>query len=162
MTNDSTPSKPAPDLRAQRRGRRETGIARREPGNSCSRIAKIVQASAATVRREIDRALADRPLDAPERFARAQIARLVKALRLAEAAVELGELKAVETYLRIVAALDRYHELAAGSPTPLRSTKAQPRAPLAPPKELTFVNPSANHEPTGFDEARGTTEEPER
>ena len=44
-----------------------------------------------TVRREIDRALAERRLDAPERFAQVQVARLVKALRLAEAAIELGE-----------------------------------------------------------------------
>ena len=42
----------------------------------------------------------------------------MKALQeLAEAAVELGELKAVAAYLRVVAALDRYHELAAREPS---------------------------------------------
>ena len=110
-------------------------------GYTYSQIAKVVRTSVATVRREIDRALAERRLEPPERFAQAQVARLIKALRLAEAAIELGELKAVAAYLRIVAALDRYHELAAGSPPPLRSTKAPPRALPTPPKALTFAAP---------------------
>jgi DNA-binding CsgD family transcriptional regulator len=74
MTEDTTA--PAPDVRAQRRGQRETGVARREryfnlmvSGHSCSQIAKMVRTSVATVRREIDRALAERRLDAPESFA---------------------------------------------------------------------------------------------
>ena len=121
MTDDPAPPSEAAGVRAQRRARRETRIVRRErcfnlmtSGYSLSQIAKMVQASAATVRREIDQALAERRLDAPERFAQVQVARLMKALRLAEAAIELGEMKAVATYLRVVAALDRYHELAAG------------------------------------------------
>jgi DNA-binding CsgD family transcriptional regulator len=155
MTNDPTPLTPAPDVRAQRRARRATRIARREryfslmaSGYTCNQIAKMVRTSAATVRREVDRALAERRLDAPERFAQVQVARLVKALRLAEAAIELGELKAVATYLRVVAALDRYHELAAGSPPPpRRSTKAPPLALPAPPEALTFAAPPASNEP---------------
>jgi DNA-binding CsgD family transcriptional regulator len=166
MTDDPAPSTPAPDLRAQRRARRQIRIARREryfnlmaSGYSYSQIAKMVRSSVATVRREIDRALAERRLDAPERFAQVQVARLVKALRLVEAAVELGELKAVATYLRIVAALDRYHELAAGAPSPRRSTKAPPLAPPAPPKALTFDAPPASDDPSTVDEARGAAEE---
>jgi transposase len=166
MTDDPAPSTPAPDLRAQRRARREIRIARREryfnlmaSGYSCSQIAKIVRTSVATVRREIDRALAERRLDAPERFAQVQVARLVKALRLAEAAVELGELKAIATYLRVVAALDRYHELAAGTPSPRRSAKAPPLALPSPPKALTFAAPPASDDPSTVDEARGAAEE---
>jgi hypothetical protein len=68
-----------------------------------------------------------------------QVARLVKALRLAEAAIELGELKAVATYLRVVAALDRYHELAAGSPPTRRPSGPPPLALPTPPKALTFT-----------------------
>jgi hypothetical protein len=158
MTDDPVPSTPAPDVRAQRRARRETRIARREryfnlmaSGYSYSQIAKMVQTSAATVRREIDRALAERRLQAPERFAQVQVARLVKALRLAEAAIELGELKAVATYLRVVAALDRYHELAAGPP-PRRSSEAPPLALPTPPKALTFAAPPAGDEPSPVDE----------
>ena len=161
MTKDPALLTPTPDLRAQRRTRRESRIARREryfqlmaSGYGCGQIAKMVQTSAATVRREVDRALAERRLDAPERFAQVQVARLVKALRLAEAAIELGELKAVATYLRVVAALDRYHELAAGSPPPpRRSTKTPPLALPTPPKALTFAATTANGEPNAVDEA---------
>jgi hypothetical protein len=166
MTDDPPPSKPAPDLRAQRRARRATKIARREryfnlmvSGYSCSQIARMVRTSAATVRREIDRALAERRLDAPERFAQVQVSRLVKALRLAEAAVELGELKAVATYLRIVAALDRYHELAAGTPPPRRSTEAPPLALPTPPKALTFAAPPTGEEPSTVDEMSDSAED---
>jgi hypothetical protein len=63
----------------------------------------------------------------------------VKALRLAEAAIELGELKAVATYLRVVAALDRYHELAAGGPPSRRPPEPPPLALPTPPKALTFI-----------------------
>jgi DNA-binding CsgD family transcriptional regulator len=165
MTDDPAPFNTAPDVRAQRRARRATKIARREryfslmaSGYSCSQIARMVRTSAATVRREVDRALAERRLDAPERFAQVQVARLVKALRLAEAAIELGELKAVATYLRVVAALDRYHELAAGSPPPpRRSTKAPPLALPAPPKALTFAAQPASDEPDTVEEAARDT-----
>ena len=152
MTDDPASPSEAAGVRAQRRARRETRIARRErcfnlmtSGYSLSQIAKMVQASAATVRREIDQALAERRLDAPERFAQVQVARLMKALRLAEAAIELGEMKAVATYLRVVAALDRYHELAAGPP-PRRSPEAPPLALPTPPKALTFAAPPAADE----------------
>jgi DNA-binding CsgD family transcriptional regulator len=166
MTDDPASSTPARDLRAQRRARRATRIARRErsfnllaSGYTYSQIAKMVRTSVATVRREIDRALAERRLDEPERFAQVQVARLIKALRLAEAAVELGELKAVATYLRIVAALDRYHELAAGAPPPRRTTKAAPLALPTAPKALTFAAPPASEGRSPAEEARCPAEE---
>ena len=160
MTDDPAPSTPAPDVRANARARRETRITRREryfnlmaSGYSCGQIAKMVRTSAATIRREVDRALAERRLDAPERFAQVQVARLAKALRLAEAAIELGELKAVATYLRVVAALDRYHELASGSPPRRGSSEAPPLALPTPPKALTFAAAPASGEPATVDEA---------
>ena len=166
MTDDPAPSPPTPDLRAKRRARRATRIARRErsfsllaSGYTYSQIAKMVRTSVATVRREIDRALAERRLDEPERFAQVQVARLIKALKLAEAAVELGELKAVATYLQIVAALDRYHELAAGTPPPRRTTKAAPLALPVPPKALTFAAPPASEGASPAEEARRPAEE---
>lgn len=162
MTDDpqSSPSAAA-GVRAQRRTRREDRVARREryfglmmSGYTCAQIARMAETSAATVRREIDRALAERRLDAPERFARVQVARLVKALKLAEAAIELGELKAVAIYLRAVAALDRYHEIAAGTPR-LPRVKAPPLALPSPPKALTFAAPPSDDEPSTVDEAAG-------
>jgi hypothetical protein len=162
MTDDPESSTQAAGVRAQRRARRENRVARRErcfnlmtSGYSLSQIAKMAQTSAATVRREIDRALAERRLDAPERFAQVQVARLVKALRLAEAAIELGELKAVATYLRVIAALDRYHELAQGSPPARRSTEAPPLALPTPPKALTFAGPPADDERSTVDKGPG-------
>jgi hypothetical protein len=169
MTDDSAPSTPERDLRAQRRARRATRIARRErsinlqaSGYPYRPIAKTVRTSVATVRREIDRALAERRLDAPERFAQVQVARLIKALKLAEAAVELGELKAVATYLQIVAALDRYHELGRGRAITRRSTNAPPLALPVPPKALTYASPLADDEASALDEARVAAEEAQR
>jgi DNA-binding CsgD family transcriptional regulator len=169
MTDDPAPSMPDRDLRAQRRARRTTRIARRErsfnllaSGYTYSQIAKMVRTSVATVRREIDRALAERRLDEPERFAQVQVARLIKALRLAEAAVELGELKAVATYLQIVAALDRYHEQGRGRPTTRRTIDAQPLALPVPPKALTYAAPPASDGPSALDEARADAEETQR
>jgi hypothetical protein len=160
MTDDPQSAPPAAaGVRAQVRARRADRIARRErffelmmSGHSYAQIARMARTSAATVRREIDRALAERRLDAPERFARVQVARLQKALKLAEAAIELGELKAVGIYLRAVAALDRYHELAGGGP-PSRPAKARPLALPTPAKALTFAPPSADAAPSAVDEA---------
>ena len=169
MTDDHAPSTPARDPRAQRRARRATRIARRErafnllaSGYTYSQIAKMVRTSVATVRREIDRALAERRLDEPERFTQVQVARLIKALRLAEAAIELGELKAVATYLQVVAALDRYHELGRGRPSSRRPTDASPLALPVPPKALTFAAPPTTDEPSALDAARGAAEETQR
>ena len=164
MTDDPQSAPPAAaGVRDQRRARREDRIARRErffelimSGHTYAQIARAAQTSVATVRREVDRALAERRLDAPERFARLQIARLQKAMKLAEAAIELGELKAISIYLRAVAALDRYHELAAGPP-PSRRVKAPPLALPAPPKALTFAAPENSGEPAPVDEAAGET-----
>ena len=164
MTDDPQSALPAAaGVRDQRRARREDRIARRErffelimSGHTYAQIARAAQTSVATVRREVDRALSERRLDAPERFARLQIARLQKAMKLAEAAIELGELKAISIYLRAVAALDRYHELAAGPP-PSRRVKAPPLALPAPPKALTFAAPENSGEPAPVDEAAGET-----
>jgi hypothetical protein len=112
-TSDPTPSK-----RAGVRARRKARVARRETffdlmasGFSCERIAAEAKVSAATVRREVDRAIAEQRLDAPERYAHLQVARLNKALRVADGSIEKGDLKAVGPFLRLVAALDRYHGL---------------------------------------------------
>ncbi len=158
--NDHPPPPPqAAGARAEVRARRENRLERRErcfnlmmSGYTLRQIAKMVQASSATVRREVDRALAERRLDAPQRFARVQVARLMKALRLAEAAVELGEMKAIATYLRVVAALDRYHELAAG-PQPRLPAEAPPLALPTQRKALTFA-PLDDGESPGSDEAQ--------
>ena len=107
MTKHSASPTPTPGDQPKRRARRTTEITQRErafalvaSGYAYRQIAKIARTSVATVRREIDRVLTEPQLAAPQRFARVQVALLVRALRLAEAAVELGELKAVAAYLR--------------------------------------------------------------
>lgn len=96
--------------------------------------------------------MTDDPKPSNKRFARVQAARLMKALRLAHAAIELGEMKAVATYLRVAAAVDRFHELAAGPP-PRPSAKAPPLAPPIPPEALTYAAPPASDELSAADEA---------
>ena len=162
MTDDPTPSTPARDLRAQRRARRASKIARRKrvfslmvSGYSYSQIAEKVRTSVATVRREINRTFTERQVNASGRFARVEIAPLIKALRLVEAAAELGEVKAIVAYLRVVAALDRYHELAAGTSPSRQSTKAALQALPAPPRALTFAISPVNDEPVIVDEPQG-------
>ena len=64
-------------------------------GFTPEQIAEASHASVRTIRREIDRALDERRLDAPERYVHLQVARLTKALRLADYHIERGDLAAV-------------------------------------------------------------------
>ncbi|MGB3580182.1 MAG: hypothetical protein WBA40_03555, partial [Roseiarcus sp.] len=116
MTDDPDSPSARASLRAERRTRRKDRLAQRESvfemvasGYDLEVIAATLEISVATVRRELDRAIAERRLDAPERYARLQIARLNKALRVADGRLDKGDMKAVAPLLRIVAALDRYH-----------------------------------------------------
>jgi DNA-binding CsgD family transcriptional regulator len=119
--------------RAEHKQRRAERLARREnyfdllaSGYSCRQIAEAAKVSLATVQRAIDRAIDERRLDAPERYAHVQVARLTKALRLADASVERGELKALAPFLKLVAALDRYHGLAPGASAAPRGPAPRP------------------------------------
>ena len=82
-------------------------------GYSPEQIAEVRKVSVRTIRREIDAAVARRRLDAPERYVHLQVARLTKALRFADAALERGDLKAVRALVTVVSAMDRYHGLTA-------------------------------------------------
>jgi hypothetical protein len=139
MTNEHAPPSGRAGARARRRARREARIAECEgyfellaAGYSCRQIAEAAKVDARTVKRAIDRAIDERRLDAPDRYVHLQVARLTKALRLAYASIERGELKAVGPMMRLVAALDRYHGLGDAS-APLRQPASAPPAPLAPP-----------------------------
>ena len=104
------------------------------------------------VRREIDRALDERRLDAPERYVHLQVARLTKALRLADYHIEHGDLTAVGPLATLVAALDRYHGLRAPSP----AAAGAPPACLAlppPPLALTHARPPTESDATAVPEA---------
>jgi hypothetical protein len=102
-------------------------------GYSPEQIADVRKVSVRTIRREIDSAIARRQIDAPERYAHLQIARLTKALRFADAALERGDLKAVRALVQVVAAMDRYHGL---------SDPASDRASPSHPDALDFQSPA--------------------
>jgi hypothetical protein len=87
---------------AAARARREARAALRQAsfdalaaGWSIRHIAEARKVSVKTVSREIERAVAERQLDAPDRFVHLQVARLTKALRLADLRIERGELAAI-------------------------------------------------------------------
>ncbi len=137
-------------LHAERRTRQKQRIARREgvfdmiaSGYDYEVIAATLEVSVATVRREFGRAIAERRLDAPERYARLQVARLNKALRIVDGRVDKGDLKAVAPLIRLVAALDRYHGLSPARP----ASQAPPLALPAPPLALTYAAPPVGGEP---------------
>ena len=110
------------EARAAARARRAENVARRQAyfealasGFTPRQIAQAGMVSMAKVRRELDRAIAERRLDAPDRYIHLQVARLTKALRLVDVRLELGELAAIGPLTQVVAALDRYHGLSARS-----------------------------------------------
>jgi hypothetical protein len=139
MTADPAPG---PNLtnrareRAEAQKRRAKKIARREmildlvvSGYEREAIAQNFSISLSTVRREVERALDQRRPDSHARYIRLQIARLTKALRAADDAIEQGDLKAIHPLVKLIGALDRYQGLAATALAPVRPPPAP--APLA-------------------------------
>ena len=129
--------------RAMGRTRREALIKRRETyfdllvsGYSVEQIASRTKTSGSTVRRILGQALAKRRLDAPEDYARLQVARLTKALRCADVSLEEGDLQAIAPFLKVVRELNLYHGVDVGRT--LAPPRAPPEiAPAAPPLALT-------------------------
>jgi hypothetical protein len=121
-------------------------------GYSLEQIATARKIGVRTIKREIDSVLAERRLDAPERYIHLQVARLTKALRLADAAIESGDLKAVQALVKVVNSLDRYHGLNEGSNRQARpgsfAALAPPAAPALPPPALELAHlPAPGIEP---------------
>ena len=149
MTEEPLSPSQRAEARAVARERQMRGFERREAifdlfvsGFSHQQIATALKTSSHTVRRIIDTAVADRQLDAPERFARVQVARLSKALSHADAKLEQGDMRAYAPYLKILAALDRYHGLearrAALRPAQFEEVLPAPTVPLALPPASSF------------------------
>ncbi len=104
-------------------------------GFSHQQIAKALEVSTATVRRIIDTAVAERRLDAPERFAR------VRALSHADFKLAQGDIRAFAAYLKIVDALDRYHGLTARG-LPFRPAELEAVLSAPPPLALPPASPT--------------------
>ena len=96
------------------------------------------------VRRAVGQALAKRRLDAPEDYARLQVARLTKALRCADVSLEEGDLKAIAPFVKVVRELNLYHGVNFG-PTRTAPGALPEIAPTSPP----------NSRPPGIDIAPG-------
>jgi transposase-like protein len=129
-------------------------------GHSYEAIARETGLSPSALRRDVDKAIAARAIEAPKRYVHLQVARIEKALLAADAAIERGDVRAVSQYLKVVAALDRYHGLAAAL-TPLEpaSAPAEPRlSAAAPPLALTHAAPplaaDASDEPATAERAQ--------
>jgi hypothetical protein len=108
--------------RAAGKIRREALIKRREAyfdllisGYSVEQIATTAKKSPSAVRRAVGQALAKRQLDAPEDYARLQVARLTKALRCADLSLEQGDLKAIAPFVQVLRELNLYHGLDVGA-----------------------------------------------
>ena len=80
-------------------------------GYAYHQIAQAMKVTPLSVRRAVDRAIAERRQDSPDRYIHLQVARLTKALRAADIKIEKGDLKAIAPLVRVVAELDRYHGL---------------------------------------------------
>jgi hypothetical protein len=106
-------------------------------GYSIEQIANCTRKSSSAVRRAVGQALAKRQLDAPEDYARLQVARLTKALRCADVSLEEGDLKAIAPFVKVLRDLNLYHGVNVG-PARLAAPVTPPEiAPTSAPLALT-------------------------
>jgi len=144
MSDEQKPLSEWARKRAAGKIRREGLVQKRETyfdllvsGYSVEQIASVTKMSPSAVRRAIGQALAKRQLDAPEDYARLQVARLTKALRCADLSLEKGDLKAIAPFVKVVTELNRYHGVNV-HPARLAPPATLPDiAPTAPPLALT-------------------------
>jgi hypothetical protein len=87
-------------------------------------LAQKYKISVRTVRREVDRALHYRDLDAPDRYVRLQVERLTYAIKTIDHALAQGDYHAVDPLLKVIEKLDRYHGI--GRSRPADSHEAPP------------------------------------
>jgi hypothetical protein len=102
-------------------------------GGSYHYLAQKYAISVKTVRREIDRALHARDLDAPDRYVRLQVERLNYAISTIDHALAEGDYHAVDALLKVIEKLDRYHGIGRQRPEAPEASRrlAAAVAPLA-------------------------------
>jgi hypothetical protein len=108
------------ERRERARYRREDRLKRRREmfadvvaGQAYEEVAAKYGVHVATVRREVDLALAARAPEAPDRYIALQMARLQKALRLVDGQIDEGNLAAIPALATLCNQFDRYHGVAA-------------------------------------------------
>jgi DNA-binding CsgD family transcriptional regulator len=103
----------ARERRAAKRERRRTLLDLVVAGYAYEHIAERFEISTATVRREIDRALAAQAPGSAQRYIALQLARLQKAMLVVDDAMDNADLRAIPALATLLAEFDRYHGLAA-------------------------------------------------
>jgi hypothetical protein len=144
MSNEQKPFSDRASKRASGKARREALVERREAffallvsGYSVEQIASRTKNSPSAIRRAVGQALAKRRFDAPEDYARLQVARLTKALRCADVSLEEGDLKAIAPFVQVVRELNRYHGVNVGGARSAPPAALPEIAPTSPPLALT-------------------------
>jgi len=146
--NRAEARKAAKARRAYKAGVRQIYFRALAAGFTPEEIAEVAGVSARTIRREIDRALDARRLDAPDRYVHLQVERLTKALRLTDAAIDRGHLSAVVPHMKVVAALDRYFGIGdRPDRRPRRMLAVPPLEAPAAPLQLTCAAPPLSEAP---------------
>jgi hypothetical protein len=142
---------------------REASIQRREAyfdllvsGYSIEQIASHTKKSPAAVRRAVGQALAKRRLDAPEDYARLQVARLTKALRCADVSLEEGNLNAITPFVKVVRELNLYHGVNVG---PARLAPATPPEIALPSQPLALTHSPGVAVAASFEDEKSCAEE---
>jgi hypothetical protein len=165
MPDESKPLSEWARKRAAGKIHREMLIKRREAyfdllvsGYSVEQIASATKKSPSAVRRAIGQALANRQLDAPEDYARLQVARLTKALRCADLSLEKGELKAIAPFVQVVKELNRYHGIEFGALRLAPPASASQIAP-APSPPLALTHSATGPEAVLFEAAKSCAKE---
>ena len=141
MSDEIQPMSERARKRALGKLARERAVKRQETffdllvsGYTIEQIATVMKESPATVRRVVKQALAKRRFDAPEDYARIQVARLTKALRRADESLEEGDVKAIAPFLQVMRELNLYHGVRVGgaalAPRPPLPRLQSPSAPL--------------------------------
>ena len=95
-------------------------------------LAQQYKISVKTVRREVDRALHYRDLDAPDRYVRLQVERLTYAIKSIDHALAQGDYHAVDPLLKVIEKLDRYHGISRPPPPGAAEAPARLEAAAAP------------------------------
>ena len=165
MSNEPNPPSEWARKRTAGKTRRAKLIERREAyfdllvsGYGVEQIASATKASPSAVRRAIGQALARRRLDAPEDYARLQVARLTKALRCADVSLENGDLNAVAPFVQVVRELNRYHGLDIGR-LRLAAPAAVPRTALESSPRLQLTNSAGAVEAASLEEEKSCAKE---
>jgi hypothetical protein len=108
-----TPASPS-DARRERRNARRLWrrdlLARAAAGESRQALAENQNVSLSTVQRALTRARAERPLEPRETFVAIQRDRVEKALKLAEARIEDGDLAAAYVLIQLLPLLESFDD----------------------------------------------------